>query len=1338
MFGEFLFFVSLAAGAALFLRARPAAASFTEPEGFSDLPLPVLYVRETDFTLLGGNAATGKNLGEPQEAGKPISTAFVEEQRVAAFLARQRELLHSGKRPAVPEQLTCTWKTATGQNRPVLLTVFLHDAAAGVLFLTADPNAVGFGPGLYNWFNSCPDMLFYKDKNGRFQLCNTAFEHLTGKDAKDVIGKIADEAAFPPPFDEPLGAHDDVLHTGTALFSESGCVDPQGRLLAFENQLYPIFSPQGGVDGVFGVCRDISPAKAASSALERQGALLRAANEAAILLFSDDEDIDDVAWRVLALIGQVTEAERVDVWRNHGSSEEGLLCTQVYAWAKNGKKGHFSPYSNTAVYSANLPGWEKILSSGECINTLTRKPSRQELEHLGNQGIGAALVAPILFQSTFWGFIRLGMRSIEHSWSVGEEAILRAVGLFLAATLQRRQIQEALSESEQRFRDVTEAAGEIVWELDSQGYFATVSDRVSALLGFSAAEVRGRRWEDFAADEKGEEMTGRMFQSAVPAGSFRGLEHRVRTKDGSLAWLLTSAKILTGPEGIEGLRGTSQDVTESKRTAEDLRNTLKALEKANQDLGHSAQHALALARQAEMASKAKSEFLANMSHEIRTPLNAVIGMAYLLNKTELSPRQRDYLTKINSAGVTLLGVVNDILVFSKFVSGRMEMYSIPFDIEDIFGNLASLMGPRTDEQGLDLALFIHNNVPRRLIGDPLRLGQVLTNIVGNAVKFTTKGGISVRCRLEKIIGDKAHLAFSIIDTGIGMTEEQKEKLFSAFTQVDSSITRRYGGTGLGLVISQRLVEMADGTLELDTKLGRGTKVVVRIPLTMQHSRPADAEPETPPLRGFSAVLVDGGDVQRGMLLEMLQDLGCSAEAFSELGQAYASLTTADAAGKPHALLLLPLAQIEGEGGVSALDSLRELGLSCPPKIVALVPFSYTGSAQTVGKLGARALVHRPVLSSALRAALLDALALERPAGETRIGEERSAPHFPGVRVLLVEDNAVNRQLAVELLREVDIETITADNGEEALDILNASDVPAFDLIFMDLQMPGMDGFTATRHIRDNPAFTDLPIVAMTAHATLEERNRCLAAGMNDHIAKPIDIDILHAALTRWVRPSAELPRPTRQQPAREKAALPPLPGLRVEEALNRLGGDTRLYQSVLMQFCRKHADAAGELLDLLAAKRIDDARRLVHTIKGLAGTIGANALRESACAFEQHFSEGNPQENRHVVVPLVAELSSLLAVLQRAFPDAAPCLPEAGSETSSPPAPEFRDGLKRLVHLLRDDDAEASSLFPSLEAGLRGIDREAAQAAAKAVSDFDFGTALSRLEPLLQSLEEQE
>ncbi len=1206
MVGEFFTVLPLVA-ALLVLRPRRAAATYTSPAPLSTLPLPVIHLRAGDFTYLGGNAAMSELLGGPEDPVRPISAAFVEEKRVAAFLTARKKALLEGGEVSGQAKLACTWKTKCGQTLPLLLTAFALDDAGPepVLHLSADPNAARFGAGLHSCLNSCPDMLFYRDRNDRFRLCNAAFERITNKSASAVLGKTTAEVGFEPPFDEILSAYtEDVLRTGTPLFSEFGCVDSAGLPLAFESQIYPIFFPKGGVRGTFGICRDISLAKAASSALQRQGALLQAANDAALLLFSDEEDMDTTARKVLAGIGQVTGAERVDVWRNHGSSGEGLLCSQVYSWSKGGQKSRFSPHANTAAYAAELPGWEATLSSGGCINTLTRKLTRREAEHLGNQGIGAALVAPILFQSTFWGFIRLGVRSIEHNWSVGEEAILRAVGLFLAATMQRRHIQEALGESEQRFRDVAEAAGEIVWELDSQGYFSRVSDRVSSLLGFSAAEVIGGRWEDFAADLRGEGATGHMFQTAVSTGSFRGMEHRVRTRDGRLAWLLTSAKILTGPEGIEGLRGTSQDVTEAKRTAEELHTTLQTLERANKDLELSAERALALARQAEMADKAKSEFLANMSHEIRTPLNAVIGMAYLLGKTELSPRQLDYLDKINTAGVSLLGVVNDILDFSKIDSGRMEMDSIPFDLEELFGNLAALMGPRTDEQGLELALFIERAVPRRLVGDPLRLGQVLTNLAGNAVKFTSQGGVSVRCRLEKIEGDTVFLAFSVADTGIGMTEEQKAKLFSAFTQADSSITRRYGGTGLGLTISQRLIEMAGGDLELSSKPAHGTTIVVRLPLKIQ--QPETGRPESPPLAGFSAVLVEPNDVLRDLLLEMLQDLGCETKSFADLEQARVALAASERAGLPCALLLLPLGLLkEDEAGLQRVFS--EQGLLRPPRVVALAPFSHTDDTRRVEELGVQALIHKPVTSSALRDTLAGVLSRSRPHDLHR-AETPAVPFFPGARALLVEDNVVNRQLAVELLREVGIETTEAEGGREALALLDDPASPAFDVVFMDLQMPEMDGFTTTKRIRANPKFAGLPIIAMTAHATQEERDRCLAAGMDDHIAKPIDVAALHAMLAGRLRPASGL------------------------------GGSTVM------------------------------------------------------------------------------------------LPQTEPRLKECPGPIS--PA-ELRAGLARLSTLLRDDDAEASRLFPALEAGLRELNPAATQAAAKAIAVFDFAGALLHLEPLL-------
>ena len=1329
MVGVFFILFPLAVAAGFFFRARPAAASFQEPPLLAGLPVPVLHIRAQDLTFLGGNAAMLELMGHPEHP-EPVAASFLEQDQVAAFLSGHGQALAAGAPPPAGNQLACTWKAAGGGTLPMVLTVFAAEGGKdAVLHVTADPNSAVSSTVMYRCFHSFPELLFYKDKDGRFRLCNAAFERVTGRKAATVLGKTTAEADFSPPFDEALGANDEaVLSSGLPYFTELHHTTPEGRSFSFESQTYPSFTLEGRVEGLFGVCRDVSPAKVASSALQRQGDLLQVANDAALLLFSDEEDMDEVAWQVLSSIGKVTGAERVDVWRNHGSSEDGLLCTQLHAWSKSGKKGHFSPYSNTAVYSANLPGWEAALSSGRCVNTLTHILSRQEREHLSNQGIGAALAAPILFRDTFWGFIRLGMRSIEHSWSAGEEAILRSVGLFLAATMQRRQIRQALSESEQRFRDVTEAAGEIVWELDAQGYFANVSDRVSVFLGFSAADVRGRRWEDFAGDNRGEEITGRMFQTAVPTGSFRGMEHRVRHKDGHLVWLHTSGKILTGPDGIEGLRGTSQDITQSKQTAEELSTTFSALEKANRDLGHSAQHALALARQAEMASKAKSEFLANMSHEIRTPLNAVIGMAYLLEKTDLSIRQRDYLTKISSAGTTLLGVVNDILDFSKIESGRMEMDSIPFDLEEVFGNLASIMGPRTDEQGLDLTFIIHRDVPRLLVGDPLRLGQVLTNIVGNAVKFTEKGGISVRCRLDKIEDGKVHLSFIVIDTGIGMTDDQKDKLFSAFSQVDSSITRRYGGTGLGLVISQRLIEMAGGTLEMDTKLGRGTKVTVRVPMALQQLVVSDAE--RAPLEGFTAILVENNDTQRGMMLEMLQDLGCETKAFIDIAQAYAALAGADLAGRPYSLLLLPLSLIEDDGGANLAHLRDDLHLSKLPKVVGVVPFSYSGTAHTMQKMGIQAFLHKPVLSSTLQAALLDALSLNKPV-DALPGDEVQIPYFPGSQVLLVEDNAVNRQLAVELLQEVGVTTTTAGNGLEALAALEDPASPAFDLVFMDLQMPEMDGFTATAKIRAMPKFAGLPIIAMTAHATVEERNRCLAAGMDEHISKPINVAVLYSALSRRLRP-AGAERPAAKPRAAGEVELPPLPGLRVDEALARLGGDKRLYHSILLQFCLHNSDAVGKVLDALAEERFDDARRLAHTLKGLAGTIGAKKLQEAAQAFEEHFDSDNPQESRHVAVPFTAELTVVLDMLHQAFPE--PQSSPLSDAEADLDGDQLYEGLGRLISLLRDDDADASRLFPTLEQSIGAINPGAAQAASRAISGFDFGTALAHLEPLFKSL----
>ena len=879
--------------------------------------------------------------------------------------------------------------------------------------------------------------------------------------------------------------------------------------------------------------------------LHRQTALLQAANEASLLLFSDEDDFENLAAQALECIGTVTSADQVDVWRNYGSSDEGLLCTMLYEWHNKKRSGQYPSYPGTVVYDTHLPGWEAELASGQCINTLERAMSPQEEQHLHSHGLQAVLVAPIIFRSDFWGYIRLGLHSLTHTWGEGEESILRSVGLLLAGTLQRRQIQEALAESEERFRDVTMAAGEIVWELNAQGYFSYISARVHALTGYNPEELRGMRWEDLAGVPEEEGLTGRMFQASVPTGSFRALEHQIRTRDGKIVWLYSSGKLLLGPDGMAGLRGTSLDISRDKKNAENLNATLKALEIANKELETSAEHALELARKAESASKAKSEFLANMSHEVRTPLNAIIGMAYLMQKTDLSPKQEDYIGKIHTAGISLLGVVNDILDFSKIESGKLAVEHVAFEMGTMFENLAALVGAKADEQGLGVFLRIDRDVPRRLMGDPLRFSQVLTNIVSNSVKFTRQGGIHLRCSLDRREENVAHLRIQVRDTGIGISEEQQRTLFQSFSQGDSSITRKYGGTGLGLVISKNLLQIAGGSLSLESKQGVGTTVTVLVPLGIDSATPSrPIGPNDSVTDSLPVFLVEPDDWRRDSIREMLEELGCRAALFRDLEEAFVSLAATDSSGGPPRVLMLPVALAREHAADNYAIFQKNRQLINAPKVLALGSFGFMEEESGEQSRPPRNfnVVTCPLVSSSLEKALGKCLSssLEDDGDAVeKEGAAPSAPYFPDCHVLLVEDNFVNQQIAVELLREVGISVTVADNGRIAVELLENSQHIPFDLIFMDLQMPEMDGLTATKKIRANPRLAHLPIIAMTAHATVEEQMHCLKVGMNQHVSKPIDVESLYESLRKWLN---HAPAENAPPPACSDSASP-LPGL---------------------------------------------------------------------------------------------------------------------------------------------------------------------------------------------------
>ncbi len=1208
------------------------------PPALDSAPFPIFTLNARTLEVTGCNRACALRSGNLLAAGVYLPDVLGAQSQIVLFLEQALASLETAPKDTGPAQSSCgacafsrlfSWPALENPHGQALFTVFYIDRRAKpdpVLFMSFESQNALHSDIMNRKFTKYPDMLYIRDSQGRFLACNEAFENTFKRTSDFARGKTVQQMSLDPEYESLLSPESAMTDDCALARGWSGSVTGEnGHERHIECKIFNDYDSHGNRMGSLGKCTDVTELVTADKEIKHQRELLQAANDAALLLFADDADLDMVVSQVLSIIGRATGAERVDLWRNHESAGGELMCTLVYEWVADNSEKYLSLHLGTAVYSTHLPGWEKELAEGRPVNTHARQGTPQEREYLAHHKISTALAVPIIFHNTFWGFIRIGLKTPYNAWGNGEESILRSVGMFLAATMQRRQIQEALLESDKRFRDVAEAAGEVVWELNAQGYFSYVSERVIEVTGFSPAEIRGRRWEDLDVARSAEGMTGLMFQACLPSGSFRALEHRIFGKDGSEIWLYTSGSLMSDENGIAGLRGTSQDITRSKTISQSLEATLAALETANSELEISVRHAQALAQQAEAANRAKSDFLANMSHEIRTPLNAIIGMAYLVQKTGLTPAQRDYIAKINAAGVTLLGVVNDVLDFSKIESGKIEFEHRPFSLEHVFANLVSLAEPKTRNSDIEAIFSINGNVPRGLIGDALRIGQVLSNLLSNALKFTEKGSVTVSCELVKIADNRADLRFVVKDTGIGMSDEQRDKLFNAFTQVDSSITRRYGGSGLGLVIARKLAELAGGRLELQSRLGYGTEATVLIPF--------DIDPDFIPqfgmdeLAGARILLAAESGIARDALERILSGFGCAVETQSEFAQTVAALERAGEC-RPFDLLLCAQETVEawlkpgsGAGSKGRPDEtngglLGGMASDARPKILCLThPLLQASSAL----IWADALLSRPICSPDLYKAVA---ALIKPEIDVKAPAQvcLQVPQFSGVRVLLVEDNPVNQQLAVELFNETGISVDVADNGVEAVEIMSKADRPDYAIIFMDLQMPEMDGFTATRLIRGLPGGDALTIIAMTAHATNEERERCLRLGMDEHLPKPIDVGNLHKLLLSRLEknvipmgapensqcPAAKadaMPRGAAEEGGSSARSLDEL--LKSMNQLSTLLKDNdaeslALYESIQAQVMRLNPKFGAGISNALAVFEFSEADRMLEEVRRLA------------------------------------------------------------------------------------------------------------------------------------------
>ena len=1238
---------------------------------------------------------------------------------------------------------------------------------------------------------SSTDAIYAKDLEGRYVLFNQAAALIAGKSREEVVGR-SDPEVFPADQAALALANDRQVMEGnrTITFQEDiGTNDGERTFLATKG---PLLDSEGRVIGLFGISRDITVRKQAEQALRESEAALRNAQSVAHLgswtldivnnrlswstetyrIFGlpdgtpldletflqcvHPEDRERVAaeWnqalagapydcehRIIAngqerwvrerarvcfgenaqahsavgTVQDITERKQAEelLVREHGRLQLILDHAPIGIWLQDGK-GRLEFVNQAFCEAMGIPE-SRFLEATHYAELMPEAFYSQclasDAEALANEGVTASRQR-LPFADGKVHDLQV-IKAVKRN-EQGEPVALVGLSIDITDDLRKEEQLRKLSLA-------VEQNPNSVVITDAGGMIEYVNQAFSDISGYLAHEVIGKRAGVLKSGQTPEATYFELWTALKTGRVWKG-EFINRRKNGEIYTDFAIISPIRQEDGrITHYLSIQEDVSEKKQVGQELDRYRHHLEEL---VIERTSQLVAAKEAAEVASRAKSAFLANMSHEIRTPMNAIVGLTYLLKRDSREPAQQDKLNKVADAAQHLLSIINDILDISKIEAGKLVLDKSDFDLDSVLHNVCTLVAERAQAKGLELVVDVVPNLLRGLYGDPTRLSQALLNYAGNAIKFTEHGSVVIRARVEEENEQGMLVRFEVQDTGIGIARQHQARLFQAFEQADATTTRKYGGTGLGLAINRRLAQMMGGEVGVASEPGKGSTFW----FTARLGKPTHPIPHFTHenLQGCRALVVDDLPEARSVLAEMLRAQGLQVET-AESGEAAIQAVRAADGGAPFDLVLIDWL-MPGMNGVETAERLSVLSLRHRPSLL-LVTAHDEPSMQSASAALFSAILVKPVTSSTLYDTLVKVMGEEEQqvkAGTSLHIEQEVARLHGGAHVLLVEDNAINQEVALELLHSAGFITSLAANGKIAVRMVREH---SYDLVLMDMQMPEMDGLQATREIRRLPGRASLPIVAMTANALDEDRQRCLEAGMNDHVAKPVDPETLYRTLMKWLPVKAA--RPVQEAAPKEdetgqalRRRLAALPGIDAGFWLDSQPGRTRGYVALLQKYADSQAEDMAALHAQVGEGNLHDAQKMAHSLKGVAGMLGLTHVREVAESLEEAIRERREEDIGGFLQALDDEQASISEAIRSL---------SAGAEPHEPG--EIRALLSRIESLLMEDDLQVNRIVLDASARLRLELGYKAGELEHYVNHYDYESALSVLRTISARLD---